>query len=196
MILSNIWQGSVVVVVVAVIAVAVDKTRCIWIELDLCVCGNSVGIGMAPTPAAPKNSGSYSKKSPANLLKILQKDYMNIGYAKSLLFDPAKLPIVSVGILAIELILNIFIVQRVNYTEIDWIAYMQECEGFLNGTTNYSQLKGIHNLILFLFFSFAFVRLLVFNIAFAFIALNQFQVIQDHWFIRPDSCTSIQYSTI
>ena len=29
-----------------------------------------------------------------------------------------------------------------NYTEIDWIAYMQEVEGFANGTTDYALLKG------------------------------------------------------
>lgn len=27
-------------------------------------------------------------------------------------------------------------------TEIDWVAYMQEVEGALNGTLDYSQLKG------------------------------------------------------
>jgi alpha-1,3-mannosyltransferase len=27
-------------------------------------------------------------------------------------------------------------------TEIDWIAYMQEVEGFLNGTFNYYELRG------------------------------------------------------
>ena len=27
-------------------------------------------------------------------------------------------------------------------TEIDWIAYMQEVEGFINGTFNYYELKG------------------------------------------------------
>ena len=27
-------------------------------------------------------------------------------------------------------------------TEIDWVAYMQEVEGFLNGTLDYTQLKG------------------------------------------------------
>jgi alpha-1,3-mannosyltransferase len=27
-------------------------------------------------------------------------------------------------------------------TEIDWIAYMQEVEGFINGTLNYYELKG------------------------------------------------------
>ena len=27
-------------------------------------------------------------------------------------------------------------------TEIDWVAYMQEVEGVLNGTRDYSQLRG------------------------------------------------------
>ncbi len=27
-------------------------------------------------------------------------------------------------------------------TEIDWVAYMQEVEGFLNGTYDYMELKG------------------------------------------------------
>lgn len=90
---------------------------------------------------APSKS-SLREKSIVNFLKSFYKDYINVNYAKSLLFDPAKLPIVTVGILLVELILNIFIVQRIKYTEIDWIAYMQECEGFLNGTTNYALLKG------------------------------------------------------
>lgn len=27
-------------------------------------------------------------------------------------------------------------------TEIDWVAYMQEVEGFLNGSWNYTELRG------------------------------------------------------
>lgn len=92
-----------------------------------------------------------TKKSNNQTKKFLIK-YANVKYVKSLLVDPAKLPIVTIGILLAELVLNIFIVQRVNYTEIDWIAYMQECEGFLNGTTNYSLLKGKHNLIFLMIF--------------------------------------------
>lgn len=83
-----------------------------------------------------------TKKTSNHQTSNFLKKYINIKYAKSLLLDPAKLPVVSVGILLLELVLNVFVVQRVNYTEIDWIAYMQECEGFLNGTTNYSLLKG------------------------------------------------------
>ena len=36
-----------------------------------------------------------------------------------------------------ELVVNAIIVNFVPYTEIDWKAYMQEVEGYLNGSTNY-----------------------------------------------------------
>lgn len=88
---------------------------------------------MAPTGKIKENS--------ANFPKLLRK-YANISFVKQLLFDPSWLWLVSFGILAAELLLNIFIVHRVNYTEIDWVAYMQECEGFLNGTLDYSKLRG------------------------------------------------------
>nr|CAD7258166.1 unnamed protein product [Timema shepardi] len=41
-----------------------------------------------------------------------------------------------------EIILNIFVIHRVKYTEIDWVAYMQEVEGVVNGTLDYTHLKG------------------------------------------------------
>ncbi|XP_045761525.1 lethal(2)neighbour of tid protein 2 [Maniola jurtina] len=63
-------------------------------------------------------------------------------YLKGLVVNPAQLPFVAFLIIVAELVLNILIVERVPYTEIDWKAYMQECEGFLNGTLNYSKLRG------------------------------------------------------
>lgn len=96
---------------------------------------------MAPT--IPKNRSSTTRRANAGgLVTKFYKKYCNWEFLTSLIFDPVRLPIVSVGILLAELVLNVFVVQRVRYTEIDWIAYMQECEGFLNGTTNYSLLKG------------------------------------------------------
>lgn len=56
--------------------------------------------------------------------------------------DPNYLSFVGIGIIILEFFINIIVVERVPYTEIDWKAYMQECEGFLNGTLDYSQLKG------------------------------------------------------
>lgn len=63
-------------------------------------------------------------------------------YFKGLLTNPAQLPFLAFCIIVAEVIINILIVERVPYTEIDWKAYMQECEGFLNGTFDYSKLRG------------------------------------------------------
>lgn len=101
------------------------------------------------TSQSQKSFKMISSKNPNNTndgiisksLKLIRK-YINYEFMKSLLFDPAKLPIVSAFILIIELVLNIVVIEKVRYTEIDWKAYMQECEGFINGTTNYALLKG------------------------------------------------------
>ena len=45
-------------------------------------------------------------------------------------------------IILIEFILCYIIINRVNYTEIDWQAYMQEVQGFLDGERDYLKLKG------------------------------------------------------
>ena len=101
---------------------------------------------MAPAvidrPKSNKSTTKPSKPSNKNIVLQYYEKYFNFQFFHSLLFDPDKLPIVTFLIIFAELVLNIFIVNRVNYTEIDWKAYMQECEGFLNGTTNYALLKG------------------------------------------------------
>lgn len=60
----------------------------------------------------------------------------------SLIFDPSKCGSMMIIILLMEIVLNGAIVKFVPYTEIDWRAYMQEVEGYLNGSTNYYELKG------------------------------------------------------
>ncbi|XP_052896265.1 lethal(2)neighbour of tid protein 2 [Anopheles moucheti] len=96
---------------------------------------------MGKIPANPPKS-VLNRKENQSLLAKIRKEYISITFAKSLVFDPARLPLISILILAAELVLNVFVVQNVRYTEIDWKAYMQECEGFLNGTTDYSLLRG------------------------------------------------------
>lgn len=88
---------------------------------------------------APIKQKKVEKKS---MIQSFISKYLSIEFIKSLIFDPARLSLVTYLILFVELALNIFIVLRIKYTEIDWIAYMQECEGFLNGTLDYSQLRG------------------------------------------------------
>ncbi|XP_037044698.1 lethal(2)neighbour of tid protein 2 [Bradysia coprophila] len=91
---------------------------------------------------ANKTRTNSRTKNQTNKLRQFYSKYVNLEYAKSLLFDASQLHIVSIGILFVELVLNVLVVQKAGYTEIDWKAYMQECEGFLNGTTDYGQLKG------------------------------------------------------
>lgn len=42
----------------------------------------------------------------------------------------------------LDFFINLIVLNYVSYTEIDWIAYMQEVEGVLNGNFNYTELKG------------------------------------------------------
>lgn len=72
-------------------------------------------------------------------------DFMKMftwSFIKGLVVNPAQLPFAAFLLIVAELIINVLVVERVPYTEIDWKAYMQECEGFLNGTLDYSQLRG------------------------------------------------------
>lgn len=101
--------------------------------------------------ARPKSTSSKPPSTPTigATLQVYRKSfrqfcskYLTVAYGSKLIFDPSQLGVVSWIILLAELVLNVLVVQRVRYTEIDWIAYMQECEGFLNGTTNYAELKG------------------------------------------------------
>lgn len=92
--------------------------------------------------APPGKHRQTVRKDNTNVVQKFIRKYANYEYAESLVFDPTKLPVVSVAILLLEFVLNVFVIQNVRYTEIDWVAYMQEVEGFLNGTTNYALLKG------------------------------------------------------
>lgn len=52
------------------------------------------------------------------------------------------MPYVAVTLVALETILNALVIEYVPYTEIDWRTYMQEVEGYLNGTRDYGKLRG------------------------------------------------------
>ncbi|KYN02252.1 PREDICTED: lethal(2)neighbour of Tid protein [Cyphomyrmex costatus] len=58
------------------------------------------------------------------------------------LTDPKKLSFTAKLFIVLEIVLNAVVIQTVPYTEIDWKAYMQEVQGFLNGTLDYSKLRG------------------------------------------------------
>lgn len=72
---------------------------------------------------------------PNSYMKIFQ-------FFKNNVSDPRTLAYYSVVIILMEILINVYVVNRVKYTEIDWKAYMQEVEGVINGTFDYSKLKG------------------------------------------------------
>ena len=72
--------------------------------------------------------------------KRLLFDFIN--FSKRLLFEPSQMLKVGIICIVAEMFINGAIIETRRYTEIDWKAYMNEVEGFLNGTFDYSQLKG------------------------------------------------------
>lgn len=77
-----------------------------------------------------------------NFIQFVHKTYCNRGYIHALFVDPRKINIIACALLIVEIVLNLIVIQKVPYTEIDWIAYMQEVEGVINGTFDYTKLKG------------------------------------------------------
>ncbi|NXS52411.1 ALG3 mannosyltransferase, partial [Brachypteracias leptosomus] len=61
---------------------------------------------------------------------------------RAVLLEPSYTPLVAACLCLAEGGVNLWVIRRVPYTEIDWKAYMQEVEGFANGTLDYTRLKG------------------------------------------------------
>ncbi|XP_072175177.1 dol-P-Man:Man(5)GlcNAc(2)-PP-Dol alpha-1,3-mannosyltransferase-like [Diadema setosum] len=62
-------------------------------------------------------------------IKVLLQDRNYLWFSAAILFIA-------------EIFVNVLVIEKVKYTEIDWKAYMQEVEGVVNGSYNYMQLKG------------------------------------------------------
>lgn len=75
-------------------------------------------------------------------MELFIKNHLNRDYLRKIIFDPNYITLTCWCLLLVDFLLNIFVIERIKYTEIDWIAYMQEVEGFLNGTFDYKLLKG------------------------------------------------------
>ncbi|KPP60786.1 Dolichyl-P-Man:Man5GlcNAc2-PP-dolichyl mannosyltransferase-like [Scleropages formosus] len=58
------------------------------------------------------------------------------------LFNAEYTALVTALLWFVEIGINVWVIQKVAYTEIDWKAYMDEVEGVINGTLDYTQLKG------------------------------------------------------
>ncbi|UJR25265.1 hypothetical protein I4U23_006617 [Adineta vaga] len=96
-------------------------------------------------PPPQSRSSKKNLSSSLNLstqLKLHFKQFFHLSFYKDLLINPKKSIYIMSGLFILEIFLNIFIIKKTNYTEIDWKAYMQEVEGVVNGTYDYYKLKG------------------------------------------------------
>eukprot|EP00053_Salpingoeca_punica_P024831 m.14795 g.14795 ORF g.14795 m.14795 type:complete len:445 (+) comp7229_c1_seq1:2206-3540(+) len=98
----------------------------------------------SPVATAPPATSAAAAAPASSIPAWLHADKLPspLRWPLHLLFDTQYAWITAVLLLLFELLLNIFIVHRVPYTEIDWRAYMQEVEGALGGNYDYTQLKG------------------------------------------------------
>ncbi|CEG79897.1 hypothetical protein RMATCC62417_14308 [Rhizopus microsporus] len=87
--------------------------------------------------AMPKTT---TRKNPTSRRVYSLKDIKNT--LARFLCDPKYFWHLAGLVLVGEFVLSTLIVQKVSYTEIDWKAYMQEVEGFLNGERDYTKLRG------------------------------------------------------
>ncbi|KAL8601451.1 hypothetical protein ACOMHN_042455 [Nucella lapillus] len=70
------------------------------------------------------------------------RDSFKPSHWKRFIFDPAFCLPAFLILFVAEVAVNIFVILKIKYTEIDWVAYMQEVEGVANGTCDYMKLKG------------------------------------------------------
>ncbi|KAL0090653.1 glycosyltransferase family 58 protein [Phycomyces blakesleeanus] len=84
----------------------------------------------------PRQSTINSNDSKVIKLEDIGKFLTNV------LMDPSYIWYIATILLLGELVLNIVIIQKVAYTEIDWTAYMQEVKGFIEGERDYLNLRG------------------------------------------------------
>ncbi|ESO99386.1 hypothetical protein LOTGIDRAFT_231054 [Lottia gigantea] len=80
----------------------------------------------------------------ASVKKITEKDSKKSALSrfKKFIFDPNYAIPAMFLMLMSEIVVNVLVIHKIKYTEIDWRAYMQEVEGFINGTYDYMLLKG------------------------------------------------------
>lgn len=97
---------------------------------------------MPPPQSRASNRTNSSSVKSSTRLKLQLKQFLSVSFYKDLLMSPNKSIYSMCGLFFFEILLNMFIINKTKYTEIDWQAYMQEVEGVVNGTFDYYQLKG------------------------------------------------------
>jgi len=102
-----------------------------------------------PSAAAPRRN--RNQQNGFNILtltritrqiKVFCQEFFTRKNLWDLTVQPQKCLPMAIILFILEFFINFYVISYVKYTEIDWIAYMQEVEGVKNGTWDYSQLKG------------------------------------------------------
>ena len=78
---------------------------------------------MPPPRRKSKTRGPPVRKSSSYLSSLLKT--LNYTFVHKLIFSPSYSWVAAIGLLVSEFFINIFVIQNVKYTEIDWVAYMQ-----------------------------------------------------------------------
>ncbi|KAG8014118.1 Dol-P-Man:Man(5)GlcNAc(2)-PP-Dol alpha-1 [Nibea albiflora] len=87
-------------------------------------------------------AGGVRRKSPGTPSPLWGKLH-SLWQDKHLVLFKTEYTLLVVSILwFLEIGINVWVIHKVAYTEIDWKAYMDEVEGVINGTYDYTQLKG------------------------------------------------------
>ncbi|KAF8938987.1 dolichyl-P-Man:Man(5)GlcNAc(2)-PP-dolichol alpha-1,3-mannosyltransferase [Dissophora ornata] len=94
------------------------------------------------TLSSSSTSSSHSKFVDSKLAAVTLSVFHPIEFVSELLFNHAHIWKLAGLLLLGEILLNLVIIKKIPYTEIDWIAYMQEVSGYLKGETDYMKLRG------------------------------------------------------
>uniref|UniRef100_A0AAY5EUY3 Dol-P-Man:Man(5)GlcNAc(2)-PP-Dol alpha-1,3-mannosyltransferase n=1 Tax=Electrophorus electricus TaxID=8005 RepID=A0AAY5EUY3_ELEEL len=103
---------------------------------------NSRGSARASELVAARMAAGR-KRAPAPVWSACRASLSAAWRDKHLVLFSAEHTLVVTALLwTLEVAINLWVIHRVTYTEIDWKAYMGEVEGVINGTYDYTQLKG------------------------------------------------------
>ncbi|XP_077412117.1 dol-P-Man:Man(5)GlcNAc(2)-PP-Dol alpha-1,3-mannosyltransferase [Vanacampus margaritifer] len=88
-------------------------------------------------------AGGVARKKPPGSASPLWATLQTLWQEKHLVLFKTEYTFLVVSVLwLLEIGINVWVIQKVAYTEIDWKAYMDEVEGVINGTYDYTQLQG------------------------------------------------------
>ncbi|XP_042283995.1 dol-P-Man:Man(5)GlcNAc(2)-PP-Dol alpha-1,3-mannosyltransferase isoform X1 [Thunnus maccoyii] len=92
---------------------------------------------------AAEMAGGVLRRKPPGPSSPLWGTLHTLWQDKHLVLFKTEYTLLVVSVLwLLEIGINVWVIQKVAYTEIDWKAYMDEVEGVINGTYDYTQLKG------------------------------------------------------